>query len=712
MSEGTGTISPAAPVDVGAADSFLGLGRARPLWFGPTDRPLFGWYHPARGATPRAALVMCSPFGHEAMSVHRGYVHLARRFAASGIAVLRFDYDGTGDSAGDAHDPDRVPAWIRSIRLARERLLRLCGAGSTFVFGLRLGALLALSEAVDNPADGLILFAPPASGRVWVREVQALQMLKQSQLPFAPATPEPAVVGFPLDQATREAISGLKYDGLVHPPARHVLLIARDDLPSGEAKLAPLLTESGAEVVVSKAPGYAEFVPEDPVKSRLPQAVADAILSFIDELHPPATGKPASLPREEAPAWSSPTPYGQFSGQTPASDGERFSGRPPVPYEEERENSPPPSGEEVPWSSPLSPPPEEETPTVSLRPPPMREETPTWSLRTAQLRGDAPGPLSLRRGEPAQLNSRIAILGGGIREEAVHFHGLFGILSEPVSAELPEPTAVLLFNIGANHHVGSNRLYVQMARAWSAQGFSVLRLDFSGIGDSPIAAGKRENEVYSKHMFHDARVAIDFMIARGAEHVVLLGLCSGAYVAYHSAILDSRVSDVVMINLLTFHWTEGDSLEIRTRSTHKSTTFYKRAALKLDTWKRLARGDVNVRGIAGQLALRTKKRLYREAKSVAARFTGTLVEATDVERGFRLLDERGTGVLALYGSDDGGIDVIEGHLGSGAEAMAGSRSFRMQVLEGPDHTFTPLWTQRQLVQLIGEYLLERYAGEP
>jgi alpha-beta hydrolase superfamily lysophospholipase len=664
--------------------------------------------------TPRAALVMCSPFGHEAMSVHRGYVHIARRFAASGIAVLRFDYDGTGDSAGDSRDPGRVPAWIHSIRLARERLTRLSGAYSTYVFGTRLGALLALSEAIDNPADGLILFAPPASGRAWVREVQALQMLKQGQLPFAPSAPEPAVVGFPLDQSTREAISALKYEGLVHPPARHVLLVARDDLPSGEAKLAPVLTESGADVVVCKVPGYAEFVTEDPVKSKLPEQVVEAIVSWVDEIHPPATTAPMSLPmREETPVWSSRPPYGQFSSRPPSPRPEmdRWSSRPPVPYQAER-SSPPPLREDTPWSSrPPSPPPSprDETPTLSLRPPPLREDTPAWSLRSAQLRRDTPGPI-VRRTDPSQLTSRIAILGGEIREEAVHFHGLFGILSEPVSAELPQSTAVLLFNIGANHHVGSNRLYVQMARAWSAQGFNVLRLDFSGVGDSPIALGKRENEVYSKYMFQDARAAIDFMVARGAERVVLLGLCSGAYVAYHSAILDPRVSDIILINLLTFHWTDGDSLEIRSRNTHKSTIFYKRAVLKLDTWKRLARGEVNVRGIAGQLAQRTKKRLFREAKSVASRFTGSLVEVTDVERGFRLLDERGTGVLALYGSDDGGIDVIEGHLGPGAAAMDGSRSFRMQVLEGPDHTFTPLWTQHQLVQLIGEYLLERYAS--
>ena len=37
-----------------------------PLWFGPADRPLFGWYHaPASAAPPALAVVVCPPLGIE-----------------------------------------------------------------------------------------------------------------------------------------------------------------------------------------------------------------------------------------------------------------------------------------------------------------------------------------------------------------------------------------------------------------------------------------------------------------------------------------------------------------------------------------------------------------------------------------------------------------------------------------------------------------------
>jgi len=39
------------------------------------------------------------------MAVHRTYRHLADRLTARGLPTLRFDYDGTGDSAGESDDP-------------------------------------------------------------------------------------------------------------------------------------------------------------------------------------------------------------------------------------------------------------------------------------------------------------------------------------------------------------------------------------------------------------------------------------------------------------------------------------------------------------------------------------------------------------------------------------------------------------------------------
>jgi predicted alpha/beta hydrolase len=72
-----------------------------PMFFGPEGRPLFGWlYRPPPERALGAGLVICNPFGNEALCAHRTIRHLSARAAGAGFAVLRFDYDGTGDSTG------------------------------------------------------------------------------------------------------------------------------------------------------------------------------------------------------------------------------------------------------------------------------------------------------------------------------------------------------------------------------------------------------------------------------------------------------------------------------------------------------------------------------------------------------------------------------------------------------------------------------------
>ncbi|MCU1487507.1 MAG: hypothetical protein JWN67_4253, partial [Actinomycetia bacterium] len=98
-----------------------------PTWFGPVDRPLFGWLHAPDGGTARAGVVLCPPTGYEAVCSHRTLRVVAERLAELGIAALRFDYDGTGDSAGRHDDPGRVDAWVGSVEAATT-LLRAAGA--------------------------------------------------------------------------------------------------------------------------------------------------------------------------------------------------------------------------------------------------------------------------------------------------------------------------------------------------------------------------------------------------------------------------------------------------------------------------------------------------------------------------------------------------------------------------------------------------------
>ena len=80
-----------------------------PIYFGAPERPIFGFYHPPAGGRLRGTgILLCNPLGDDLIRAHRPYRHLAEELSVAGFPVLRFDLDGTGDSAGDERDPNRV----------------------------------------------------------------------------------------------------------------------------------------------------------------------------------------------------------------------------------------------------------------------------------------------------------------------------------------------------------------------------------------------------------------------------------------------------------------------------------------------------------------------------------------------------------------------------------------------------------------------------
>lgn len=148
-----------------------------PLYFGPGERSLFGWFHaPAVESRRDLGIVVCPPLGHEYVNAHRSVRHLADRLAASGVPALRFDYDGTGDSAGRDEDPGRVAAWTQSVREAMRTLRALSGCDRIGLIGLRFGALLAALVASETEVASLGLWAPVTRGRSYVRELKALHL--------------------------------------------------------------------------------------------------------------------------------------------------------------------------------------------------------------------------------------------------------------------------------------------------------------------------------------------------------------------------------------------------------------------------------------------------------------------------------------------------------------------------------------------------------
>jgi alpha-beta hydrolase superfamily lysophospholipase len=227
-------------------------------------------------------LVICNPFGDESIRAHRSLRHFAEAATAAGIPALRFDYDGTGDSAGTDRDGDRVAAWSASTRDAIDTLRRLARVDKVCVLGMRFGALIgALAAAGRDDVSGYIAVAPVTSGRAYLRELHALQMSLRLNAPpasSASSAEEREAIGFPITAETQAALNGIDIVRQDVRPAPRVLLLDRDDLPVADA-WAERLRALGVAVELERVAGYTETV-RDPHKALVPHAMIDRAISW------------------------------------------------------------------------------------------------------------------------------------------------------------------------------------------------------------------------------------------------------------------------------------------------------------------------------------------------------------------------------------------------------------------------------------------------
>jgi alpha-beta hydrolase superfamily lysophospholipase len=600
---------------------------AQPIYFAASDHELFGWlYEPKSDTSYDIGLVICKPFGYEAMCAHRSMRALAELMASMGIPTLLFDYLGTGDSPDIDPYANQLDVWSADVAAAARELQNRTGVTRVCLLGIRLGALLAtLAARYCTDVSGLILIAPIVAGRRYLRELRTTRLAaalgsdRKEPVPGAgdvdSADAQPMEVsGFSLSPSTVQTLRQTDLKDYT-PPVKDVLILDSQTLPTARAWVA-LLSAAGARTDYHAIPGIVEMLMTDPQFAVLAEAIPPAMSDWLPRLNAQSTARDPTRARVE--------------------------------------------------------------------------------------RQPGSGPVAL------QLSREGSALSGGLWERPVFLRSgalLFGIVTEP-SKDNKRRRCVILLNVGAEHHIGSNRMYVALSRKWAAHGYTVLRLDLAGLGDSETRAGRPDSDVFPSGALDDIRVAVDFMRKQyGSCDITLAGICSGAYHSLRAAIAGMAVNRILLVNPMNFLWGEGLSapnLQLNI-DVNRNLGFYRERLFSLDIWKRILTGRLNpwriVRIAVGRPLLNLMSILGNVARTMKIRLPGDL--------GWELLQvkDRGVRMIFVFARGEPGLDVLRLQAGSAIKRLG--EHCAIHVIDSADHIFSHGSTREALEQILSRELFSR-----
>lgn len=644
-------------------------GSREALYFSANGHQLFAWLHwPAAADSGDVGLVICKPFGYESICANRSMREFADAAAGLGMPALRLDYAGTGDAEDLPPGSLELAIWTDDILAAVQELQRRTGVRRVCLLGIRLGALLAaLAAARSSVVSALVLIAPVINGRRYLRELRRVQLAAADMAVVIPREGPGdeqkvahgsfeqgalEVSGFSLTAATIAAIEGIDLSEPQAAPAQEVLVIDRDDLP-GARDWARALSRLGAAVDYRVLPGIVSMVWTAPHFSAVPRAMISAAQRWLEQL---------LQARHSQPGHSRCAP----SQAQPA-----------------HRQRPPGAG------------------SLPRRASPRHLQAPQALAHTGQ-RGPQPSSNSNVRmlllpdaSKPARIVTErpLFFAAGPMR---------FGILTEPSPSEARRH-GVIFVNDGATYHVGANRLNVALARRWAREGYSVLRIDIAGLGESDARPGHRLDEAFPDGVIEDIAAAVRYLRSTcGSTEVTLVGLCSGAYHCLRASVSGVPVNRILLVNPQNYFWKRGMTVEeVQLVEVVRAPSTYRQRMLSVRNWGKLLRGEADVRRIAWvQLChawLKLKVLLWDAARRLHIHLPHDLGYELEQVVG------RGVQVAFVFARGEAGLDLLKMLAGSSLQRLGAG--YRLHIIEGADHIFSQSGARRALEEVLSRELL-------
>ncbi|MEK7286406.1 MAG: alpha/beta fold hydrolase [Nitrospirota bacterium] len=286
---------------------------------------------------------------------------------------------------------------------------------------------------------------------------------------------------------------------------------------------------------------------------------------------------------------------------------------------------------------------------------------------------------------------------------------LFGIFSHPQHDFASKRPVVLLLNTGSVHHIGTCRLYVRLARNLALAGFSSLRMDFIGLGDSFMDDFNNENAPYTLTATEDIAAAIQAMKQHyGSESFVLAGLCSGAHASFHGVLdlSNEPVVECVLINPMPFYWKPGMSVDRTPEQESRHWNWYLRSIGQRSRWVKLLRGDVNLKKMFFVLLQYARTVLVSRIKTVSKGFSRN--KNDDLAADINKIIQANRQITFVFSKGDPGYNLLMASAKKTIKQKLAEKKLSIEFIENTNHNFTTLAKQREVIERLIQHLVKRY----
>lgn len=303
---------------------------------------------------------------------------------------------------------------------------------------------------------------------------------------------------------------------------------------------------------------------------------------------------------------------------------------------------------------------------------------------------------------------------------------LHGILHVPdQTKKIRQKVGINLLNPGLKNRVAPNRLYVKIANHLSLQGYYVLRMDPSGIGDSEGNLPQESvtdiwGQIQQGLFVKDTLTTNQFFIETcKLDELVLAGSCGGAINALLTAEVDQTVKKLILIDvpvtLSSSKTISNDYLKIlEADETYRKYIFryYLKNIVNPKKWLRFLFLKSDYKAIAKLITIKIKEKLIKKSDANAPSDSLVLDNLNPhFIRAFKKVCELNRDILFLCAEKDTDTQLFKKgfrntYLSNGNPY---ENRYEISTIENANHIYTLKASQDLLIENISNWLISHYS---